>query len=69
MDYRGFGKSRGKRTQKKLFDDAQFIYKWIAQSYPEDKIILYGRSWGSGIAARIASIVAACPGPGWPAPG
>jgi alpha-beta hydrolase superfamily lysophospholipase len=55
MDYRGFGKSKGKRSQAKLFNDAQFIYKWLVQSYPEEKIILYGRSWGSGIAARIAS--------------
>ena len=55
MDYRGFGKSRGKRSQERMFNDAQFIYKWLSQSYPEDKIILYGRSWGSGIAARIAS--------------
>lgn len=55
MDYRGFGKSRGKRTQTKLFNDAQFIYKWLTDSYPEDQIILYGRSMGSGVAARIAS--------------
>ncbi len=55
MDYRGFGKSKGTRSQEKLFNDAQFIYKWLAQSYTEEKIILYGRSWGSGIAARIAS--------------
>lgn len=55
MDYRGFGKSRGKRTQEKLFSDSQYMYKWLAKSYPESKIILYGRSWGSGIAARIAS--------------
>lgn len=55
MDYRGFGKSRGERTQTKLFNDAQYLYKWLAQSYPEQKIVLYGRSWGSGIAARIAS--------------
>ncbi len=55
MDYRGFGKSRGKRSQTKVFNDAQYIYKWLAQSYPENKIVLYGRSWGSGIAARIAS--------------
>ena len=55
MDYRGFGKSRGNRSQTKVFNDAQFIYKWLAQSYSENKIILYGRSWGSGIAARIAS--------------
>lgn len=55
MDYRGFGKSKGKRSQARVYNDAQYIYKWLAQSYPEDKIVLYGRSWGSGIAARIAS--------------
>jgi pimeloyl-ACP methyl ester carboxylesterase len=55
MDYRGFGKSSGERSQQKVFNDAQFIYKWLTQYYTEDKIVLYGRSWGSGIAARIAS--------------
>jgi len=55
MDYRGFGKSSGKRSQEKVFNDAQFIYKWLTQYYTEDKIVLYGRSWGSCIAARIAS--------------
>lgn len=55
MDYRGFGKSKGKRSQTRLFDDAQHIYKWLLHAYPEDKVILYGRSWGSGIAARLAS--------------
>ncbi len=55
IDYRGFGKSTGKRTQTKLFNDAQYMYKWLSKQYPEDKIILYGRSLGSGIAARIAS--------------
>lgn len=55
IDYRGFGKSRGKRTQDKVFNDAQFIYQWLAKSYPEEKIALYGRSLGSGVAARIAS--------------
>lgn len=55
MDYRGFGKSKGRRTQEKIFGDAQFLYKWLEEKYPENRIILYGRSWGSGIAARIAS--------------
>ena len=55
IDYRGFGKSKGKRTQSKLFNDAQYMYKWLSKQYIEDKIILYGRSFGSGIAARIAS--------------
>ncbi|MBX2946204.1 MAG: alpha/beta fold hydrolase [Cyclobacteriaceae bacterium] len=55
MDYRGFGKSRGKRSQTRVFNDAQYMYKWLSESYPENKIVLYGRSWGSGVAARIAS--------------
>jgi long-chain acyl-CoA synthetase len=38
-----------------LFNDAQHIYKWLAERYSEDKIYVYGRSLGSGIAARIAS--------------
>ena len=55
MDYRGFGKSRGKRTEAKLYNDSQQIYRWLNKTYPEDQIIIYGRSLGSGIAARIAS--------------
>ena len=55
MDYRGFGKSRGKRTETKLYNDSQHIYKWLTQTYTEEQIIIYGRSLGSGIAARIAS--------------
>ena len=55
MDYRGFGKSRGKRTEQKLFSDAQHLYKWLTKKYEEKEIVIYGRSLGSGIAARVAS--------------
>lgn len=55
VDYRGFGKSSGKRTEATLFNDAQHIYKWLQSSYSEREILIYGRSMGSGIAARIAS--------------
>ncbi len=55
MDYRGFGKSRGKRTEAKLYSDSQHIYKYLQKSYEEKDIIIYGRSLGSGIATRIAS--------------
>ncbi|MEM9822722.1 MAG: alpha/beta hydrolase [Bacteroidota bacterium] len=55
IDYRGFGKSRGKRTESILYNDTQHVYKWLTTQYPEDKIIIYGRSLGSGIATRIAS--------------
>ena len=55
IDYRGLGKSKGKRSQSRLFNDAQYMYKFLSKQYPEEKIILYGRSLGSGIAARLAS--------------
>lgn len=55
VDYRGFGKSKGKRSQQILFNDAQHIYKWLNKQYGEENMIVYGRSLGSGIAARIAS--------------
>lgn len=55
MDYRGFGKSRGKRTENILYSDAQYMYKWLVGKYAEDKIVVIGRSYGTGIATRIAS--------------
>ncbi|MBK7873146.1 MAG: alpha/beta fold hydrolase [Saprospiraceae bacterium] len=55
FDYRGFGKSSGRRTEQNLYNDAQAVYKWLSTLYPEDQIVIYGRSMGSGIAARIAS--------------
>lgn len=55
VDYRGMGKSSGKRTEATLFNDAQHIYQWLKSQYGEKRIVLYGRSLGSGVAARIAS--------------
>jgi len=55
VDYRGFGKSSGKRTEAMLYNDAQHIYKWLQGKYRQEEIVLYGRSWGSGIATRLAS--------------
>lgn len=55
VDYRGFGKSRGKRSEQILFQDAQHIYKWLERKYTSEKIVVLGRSFGSGVAARIAS--------------
>ncbi|MDQ0476389.1 alpha/beta hydrolase [Chryseobacterium sp. MDT2-18] len=55
MDYRGFGKSTGKRTVEAMKRDSQFIYNIAKQQFSEDKIVVYGRSLGSGFAARLAS--------------
>ena len=55
LDYRGFGKSTGKRSESILFADLQQVYKWLDDAYGEERIVLYGRSLGSGLATRIAS--------------
>jgi pimeloyl-ACP methyl ester carboxylesterase len=55
VDYRGFGKSTGKRSERKMLADMQFVYETLAVNYPEDHLIVYGRSMGSGFAAKIAS--------------
>ena len=55
VDYRGFGKSTGKRTEKDMLNDMQFVYDKLAAQYTQQHIIVYGRSLGSGFATKIAS--------------
>ncbi len=56
VDYRGFGKSTGKRSQKAIKHDLQFIYNKIREKVNEKYIIIYGRSMGSGFATKLASM-------------
>ena len=56
VDYRGFGKSTGKRSQKAIKRDLQLVYDKIKEQTTEDRIILYGRSLGSGFATKLASM-------------
>lgn len=56
VDYRGFGKSTGRRSQKAIKHDLQHIYNQIRERVDEKYIILYGRSMGSGFATKLASM-------------
>lgn len=56
VDYRGFGKSTGRRTQKAVKRDMQVVYNRIKENVSEKYIILYGRSLGSGFATKLASM-------------
>lgn len=56
LDYRGFGKSTGRRSQKAIKRDLQAVYNKIRDRASEENIIIYGRSLGSGFAAKLASI-------------
>jgi len=54
-DYRGFGKSAGKiASEKQLLDDGMAVYRMLAKTRPEDRIIVYGRSIGTGVATFVA---------------
>ncbi len=55
VDYRGFGKSVGKRSEKNIHDDLQFIYNKLIAQFGEDHLIVYGRSMGSGFATKLAA--------------
>ncbi len=56
VDYRGFGKSTGgRRTEKDMLNDIQYVYTTLASRYHENHILVYGRSLGSGFATKIAS--------------
>lgn len=55
-DYRGFGKSTGRiRSEKILLRDAEAAYERLREVYPENRIILYGRSVGTGLAVYLAA--------------
>ena len=55
VDYRGFGKSTGKRSEKDMLTDMQFVYESLTKTYPQNHMIVYGRSLGSGFAAKLAA--------------
>ena len=56
VDYRGFGKSTGRRTQKAIKRDLQTVYNQIKENVSEKYIILYSRALGSGFATKLASM-------------
>ena len=55
-DYPGFGKTTGELTEKKLYEEAMLVYKLANLKFKADSIIIYGRSFGTGIASQLASV-------------
>ena len=55
LDYRGYGKSTGAITSEdQLRADVRAAYAHIAPQYAGRKVVIYGRSLGSGLAAGLA---------------
>jgi pimeloyl-ACP methyl ester carboxylesterase len=55
MDYPGFGKSTGKRTEENIYRDADTLYDLASKIFSPEQIIIYGRSLGTGVASQLAS--------------
>lgn len=55
-DYPGFGKSVGARNEKLLYQQAVQLYKLSASKYHNDSIVIYGKSFGTGIASYLAAV-------------
>ncbi|MCF7955708.1 MAG: alpha/beta hydrolase [Phycisphaerae bacterium] len=56
-DYRGFGQSEGKATEKNTYRDAQAAYDYLVKvkNVSPTRIIVMGRSLGGGVAVELAS--------------
>jgi len=56
IDYPGFGKTTGKRTEETMYADAAMIYKMARSKFSKEHIIIYGKSLGTGVATQLASV-------------
>ncbi len=56
-DYRGYGKSTGKPTERDLYKDALTVSQWTQKFLTPKKLIIYGRSLGSSVASNLATAV------------
>ena len=60
LDYRGYGKSTGRiESEPQLHADVRAAWRAIAPEYAGRKVVLYGRSLGTGLATNLATQVSA----------
>lgn len=54
-DYRGYGRSAGRPSERGLYDDARAAYDAAAALSPNLPIVAYGLSLGGAVASRLAT--------------
>jgi uncharacterized protein len=59
MDYRGYGKSSGHRSEALMHSDVLACWENIQSRFPGMPMHIYGRSLGSGFAVRLAARIEA----------
>jgi alpha-beta hydrolase superfamily lysophospholipase len=58
FDFRGYGKSTGQiQNEQQLHDDVRVAWNSIAPDYSDKPIVIYGRSLGAALAAKLAADV------------
>jgi fermentation-respiration switch protein FrsA (DUF1100 family) len=56
VEYRGYGKSEGKPSEKGIFADGQGAYDYlISRDIAPENLVIFGRSLGSSVAVYVAS--------------
>lgn len=56
FDYRGYGQSKGRPTEKGTYLDAEAALAWLAKrGHAPSNVIVFGESLGGGIAAELAT--------------
>ena len=56
LDYREFGKSTGRLSEKALYDDALLMYNVARARFTPSQIVIYGKSIGTGVATQLAAV-------------
>ncbi|MGI9235802.1 MAG: alpha/beta hydrolase [Woeseiaceae bacterium] len=56
IDYRGYGQSDGRTTEKGIYRDAAAAWRYLIESrgFVASNIIIFGRSLGASVASRLA---------------
>lgn len=56
LDYRGYGKSSGRiESEAQLHADVRAVWREVAPRYAGKRVVLYGRSLGTALAASLAA--------------
>jgi fermentation-respiration switch protein FrsA (DUF1100 family) len=56
LDYRGYGKSGGRPTEKGIYSDARAAYEFVLKAgYRPEQVVIQGESLGTAVAVNLAS--------------
>ena len=55
LSYRGYGGSSGSPSETGFIADAVAVYDYARKTYPNNPLVLWGESLGSGVAAAVAA--------------